>query len=160
MSLKLSFRTLRNISLPLCRIYLYISSQTSASEPLKTSECHYGERLHFPVFHEFSFRFVHNGAGFIDRTAVKEHKLYLMGGQFNFSVRISSRRTKKNSSLYKMGDRLCGLVVWVPGYRSWSPGFHSWRYKVFWEVVGLERGSLSLVRIIEELLQVNRGSDL
>jgi hypothetical protein len=31
----------------------------------------------------------------------------------------------------------------------------SWlsRYQIFWEVVGLERGPLSLVRIIEELLE-------
>jgi hypothetical protein len=50
-------------------------------------------------------------------------------------------------------DRLCGLVVRVPGYRSKGPGFDSWHYQIFWEVVGLERGPLSLVRIIEELLE-------
>jgi hypothetical protein len=50
-------------------------------------------------------------------------------------------------------NRLCGLVVRVPGYRSRGPGFDSRRYKIFWEVVGPERGSLSLVRIIEELLE-------
>jgi hypothetical protein len=50
-------------------------------------------------------------------------------------------------------DRLCGLVVWVPGYRSRGPGFDSRRYQIFWEVVGLERGPLSLVRIIKELLE-------
>jgi hypothetical protein len=43
-------------------------------------------------------------------------------------------------------DRLCGLVVRVPGYRSRH-------YQIFWEVVGLERGPLSLVSIFEELLQ-------
>jgi hypothetical protein len=47
--------------------------------------------------------------------------------------------------------RLCGLVVRVPGYRSRGTVFDSLRYKIFREVVGLERGSLSLVRIIEEL---------
>jgi hypothetical protein len=49
-------------------------------------------------------------------------------------------------------DRLCGLVVRVPGYRSIGSGFDSWRCQIFWEVVGLERGPLSLVRITEELL--------
>jgi hypothetical protein len=44
-------------------------------------------------------------------------------------------------------------VVRVPGYRSRGSGFDSWRYQIFWEVVGLERGLLSLVRIIEELLE-------
>jgi hypothetical protein len=50
-------------------------------------------------------------------------------------------------------DRLCGLVVRVPGYRSRGPGFDSRRYQIFWEVVGLERGPLSLVRIIDQLLE-------
>jgi hypothetical protein len=45
-----------------------------------------------------------------------------------------------------------GLVVRVPGYKSRGRGFYSRRYQIFWEVVGLERGPLSLVRIIEELL--------
>jgi hypothetical protein len=43
-------------------------------------------------------------------------------------------------------------VVRVPGYRSRSTEFDSRRYQIFREVVGLERGPLSLVRIIEELL--------
>jgi hypothetical protein len=46
-------------------------------------------------------------------------------------------------------DRLCGLVVRVPGYKSRGPGFDSQRYQIFWEVVGLERGPLSLVMISE-----------
>jgi hypothetical protein len=46
-----------------------------------------------------------------------------------------------------------GLVVRVPGYRSIGPEFDSGRYQIFWEVVGLERGPLSLVRITEELLE-------
>jgi hypothetical protein len=46
-------------------------------------------------------------------------------------------------------DRLCGLLVRVPGYRS---RFDSQRYQIFWEVVGLEPGPLSLVCTIEELL--------
>jgi hypothetical protein len=50
-------------------------------------------------------------------------------------------------------DRLCDLVVRVPGYRSRRPGFDSRSYQIFWDVVGLERGPLSLVRIIEELLE-------
>jgi hypothetical protein len=50
-------------------------------------------------------------------------------------------------------DRLCGLVVRVAGYRSWGPGFDSRRYQVSWEVVGLEWGPLSLVRITEKLLE-------
>jgi hypothetical protein len=50
-------------------------------------------------------------------------------------------------------DRLCGLVVRVSGYRY---RFDSRRYQIFWVVVGLERGPLSLVslvRSIEELLE-------
>jgi hypothetical protein len=89
-------------------------------------------------------------------------------------------------------DRLCGLVVRVPGYRTemhcvscevrtefiyyveesrpplWSSGqsfwlqiqrlgFDSRHYQIFWEVVGLERGPLSLVSTTEELLGRKRS---
>jgi hypothetical protein len=48
-------------------------------------------------------------------------------------------------------DRLCGLVVRVLGYRSGGPGSipGTTRKK---NVVGLERGALSLVSTTEELL--------
>jgi hypothetical protein len=56
---------------------------------------------------------------------------------------------------------LCGLVVRVPGYRSRDAGFDSQLYQIFWEVVGLEWGPLSLVSTIEELLGRNSsGSGL
>jgi hypothetical protein len=54
-------------------------------------------------------------------------------------------------AVYLAVDRLCGLVVRVPGYRSKGPGFDSRRYQIFGEVVDLERGPLSLVSITEEL---------
>jgi hypothetical protein len=44
-------------------------------------------------------------------------------------------------------------VVRVPDYRSRGLRFDSRRYQIFWEVVGLEPCPLSLVRIIEELLE-------
>jgi hypothetical protein len=54
-------------------------------------------------------------------------------------------------------DRLCGgQSSWLQLQRS---GFNSRRYQIFW-VVGLERGPLSLVMIIEELFQGNGGSSL
>jgi hypothetical protein len=45
-------------------------------------------------------------------------------------------------------DRLCGLVVRVPGYRSRGPVFDFRRYQICREAVGLERGTLSLVSTI------------
>jgi hypothetical protein len=50
-------------------------------------------------------------------------------------------------------DRLCGLVVRIPDYRSGVTGFDFQRYQIFWEVVCLERDPLSLMRIIEKLLE-------
>jgi hypothetical protein len=47
--------------------------------------------------------------------------------------------------------RLCGLVVRVLGYRSGGQGSIPRRY-LKKKVVGLERGPLSLVSTIEELL--------
>jgi hypothetical protein len=54
-----------------------------------------------------------------------------------------------NKSKFTDSDRFCGLVVRVSGYRSRGPGFDSQRYQIFLEVVGLERGPLSLVRTTE-----------
>jgi hypothetical protein len=68
--------------------------------------------------------------------------------------------TLRNYSLYywKLTDSV------VSGQGSWLQiqrfGFDSRRYQIFWEVVGLDRGSLSLVRMIEELFQGNSGSGL
>jgi hypothetical protein len=58
-------------------------------------------------------------------------------------------------------DHLSGLVVRVPGYRSRGPRFDFRNYQIFGEVVGLERGPLSLVSTTEELLGRKRsGSGL
>jgi hypothetical protein len=49
-----------------------------------------------------------------------------------------------------------GPPLWSSGQSSWlqiqRSGFDSRRYQNFLEVVGLERGPLGLMRIIEELL--------
>jgi hypothetical protein len=50
-------------------------------------------------------------------------------------------------------NSLRGLVVWVPGYRSRGPGSIPLRYQTLWEVVGVERGPLSLVSATEELTE-------
>jgi hypothetical protein len=55
--------------------------------------------------------------------------------------------------------------LWSSGQSSWlqiqRPGFDSRRYQIFREVVGLERGPLSLVSTIEELLgRKSSGSGL
>jgi hypothetical protein len=58
-------------------------------------------------------------------------------------------------------DRLCGLVVRIPGYRSGGPGFDSRALQGKKVVVGLERGPLSLMSTTEELLGRNSsGSGL
>jgi hypothetical protein len=64
--------------------------------------------------------------------------------------------------MIRLQDRLCGLVVRVLGYRFGGPGFDSQALQDFppkkkkkkkgKQVVGLERGSLSLVSTTEELL--------
>jgi hypothetical protein len=45
------------------------------------------------------------------------------------------------------------LVVRVSGYRPRGPGLDSQPCQIFCELGGLERGTLSLVRTIEELLE-------
>jgi hypothetical protein len=52
--------------------------------------------------------------------------------------------------------------LWSSGQSSWlqihRSGFDSRRYQIFWEVVGLERGPLSLVSTIKELLERKSSS--
>jgi hypothetical protein len=54
--------------------------------------------------------------------------------------------------VYEVSDRLCGLVVRVLGYRSGGPGSIPGTTRETKKVVGLERGSLTLVSTTEELL--------
>jgi hypothetical protein len=53
---------------------------------------------------------------------------------------------------YHNSGAACGLVVraWLQIQRS---GFYSRRYQIFWEVVGLKRGPLSLVSTTQKLLE-------
>jgi hypothetical protein len=51
------------------------------------------------------------------------------------------------------GDRPCGLVVTVSGCRHRGPGFDFRRYHIFCVAVGLERGKLSLVRIMRSYVR-------
>jgi hypothetical protein len=64
---------------------------------------------------------------------------------------IKETVSKNITDLLHREDRLCDLVVRVPGHRSRVLGFDSRRYQIFWEAVGLERGSLNVVSTTEEL---------
>jgi hypothetical protein len=79
-------------------------------------------------------------------------RIYVYIYKISFLNNVKPKYNLRNNGAININS-LCGLVVRVPGYRSWSPGFDSRRYQIFWEVVGLERGPLSLVRITEELLE-------
>jgi hypothetical protein len=63
--------------------------------------------------------------------------------------------TKDGKFIKDISD--CRPPLWSCGQSSWPQiqrsGFDSWRYQIIWEVVGLERGPLSLVSTIEELLE-------
>jgi hypothetical protein len=60
-------------------------------------------------------------------------------------------------SCYSRGLWSSGPLLWSRDLSSWlqtqRSGFDSRRYQIFWEVAGLQRGPLSIVSIIEELLE-------
>jgi hypothetical protein len=89
-------------------------------------------------------------AKFINRYISVFHKFFEF---IDFQAKIQTTWYLILFCVFKEPDRLCGLVVRVSGYRSRGSEFDSRLYQIFWEVVGLQRGPLSLVRIIEELLQ-------
>jgi hypothetical protein len=91
-----------------------------------------------------------------------------------FSIPIPKRKPPRSQSSWLQNrDVLCFLwgtnriyiwyveesrpPLWSSGHSSWlhiqRSGFDSWRYQIFWEVAGLERGPLSLLSTIEELLE-------
>ena len=84
--------------------------------------------------------------------SAKERGMSFVSCMFK-TPRLWTYRSTKIGPGSLVGDRLCGLVVRVSGYRYRGLGFDSQRYQIFWVVVGLERGPLSLVRSIEELLE-------
>jgi hypothetical protein len=86
---------------------------------------------------------------------------------------------KRHIALWKANDsrvcsdetwhclQTCSIMfpfMWSSGQSSWlqiqRSGFNSRRYQIFWEVVGLERGPLSLVSTIELLGRKSSGSSL
>jgi hypothetical protein len=88
-------------------------------------------------------------------------------------LRFTSYSTDNNICLGSHLDVCISLVfllkiwplLWSSGQSSWLQiqvsGFHSRGYRIFWAVVGLERGPFSLVSTIEELLKRNSsGSGL
>jgi hypothetical protein len=95
---------------------------------------------------EFSVIITHN---FIGRFHMWTYR------KFKLALQIEHFKTKSKIILISL------LKYWPPlwssGQSSWlhtqRSGFDSWRYQSFWEVVGLEWGPLSLVSIMEELLE-------
>jgi hypothetical protein len=81
---------------------------------------------------------------FADFSAFLRYKI------LNF-IPMQIHRKMRDSVYFNLRDRLCGLVVRVLGYRSAGPGSipGTTRKK---KVIGLERGTLSLVSTTEELL--------
>jgi hypothetical protein len=74
---------------------------------------------------------------------------FLWGRNWIYTCYVEERRPPLCSS---------GQTSWLQIQRS---GFDFRRYQIFWEVVGLERGSLSLVSTTEELLgRKSSGSGL
>jgi hypothetical protein len=76
---------------------------------------------------------------------------------------ITNSRKKSLVEYLKEEDYLEDIRIgepplWSSGQSSWlriqRSVFDSKRYYIFWEVVGLERGPLSLVITIEELLEI------
>jgi hypothetical protein len=101
----------------------------------------------------------HSPQYFIQRLCTPSHKPlfcigYFLGTQTDFMLHWLQITEYIFNYLYLNCDR--GPPLWYSGQSPWlqirRSGFDSRRYQIFWEVVGLERGPLSLVSTIEELL--------
>jgi hypothetical protein len=81
---------------------------------------------------------------------------------FAFSIKASIA-SWPSPLWFSLSSGSCRPPLWSSGQSHWLQiqrfGFDSLRYQIFWEVLGLERGPLSHVNTIEELLG-NSGSGL
>jgi hypothetical protein len=84
----------------------------------------------------------------IEKQAKYQSKCGLIAGRY---VRLNC----SYNTLIMFCDLLCGLVVRVRSYKSRGPGFDSRLYQIFRDVIVLERVTLRLVRITEEVFEVN-----
>jgi hypothetical protein len=76
-------------------------------------------------------------------------------------VRLVCRADNLTAIYEPIDDCLRSLMVRVAALQIQRSAFDSRRYQIFWEVVGLEQGPLSLVSTVEELLgRKSSGSGL
>jgi hypothetical protein len=69
------------------------------------------------------------------------------------SKRNDNSDEENKNGIYCFDDRLCGLVVTVSWLQIQRSEFDYRRHQIFWEVMGLESGPLSLVSTTEELFE-------
>jgi hypothetical protein len=71
-------------------------------------------------------------------------------------------KSENNKRYFRTLGTRSGPPLWSSGQSSWlqiqRSGFDCRRYQIFWEVVGLERGPLSLVSTVEKLLEDKSSS--
>jgi hypothetical protein len=103
----------------------------------------------------------------LSRPKIVTSSVILRHGCFYLVEHSPNKRYENGISIYAYfghNEPFCNLIalcfrgplLWSSGQSSWlqirRPGFDSRRYQIFWEVVGLERGPLSLVSTTDELL--------
>jgi hypothetical protein len=86
------------------------------------------------------------------------YRIFLMFGPRNRECIWSPTYLRIIVLLFPCSAWSRGRVVRVTGYRSIGSGLDSRNYQIFWEVVGLEQGSLRLLSTTEELLGINKSS--
>jgi hypothetical protein len=147
----------------------------SAAELLETKFCRTTdcqERRSFWNLYQGTIRIwnVYNRiTGFVDVVRCREFQITRKHDVYNYLGFRSMDKVYKpsDSDRSTMLDRIetCSFYLWPPlwsrGQNSWlqiqRSGFDSQRYKIFWEVVCLERSPLSLVSKIEELLEKKKS---
>jgi hypothetical protein len=80
----------------------------------------------------------------------------LLGSRVLLSTTLQASESRGTFTVLVSWGAMRWPPLWPSGQSSWlqiqRPGFYCRRYQIFWEVVCLERGPLSLVSTTEELL--------
>jgi hypothetical protein len=123
--------------------------------------CRLNENLIFAVYFDYTYRLDKHSHVNTLRTTLEDFQVLFMSWYLNIAggspktALVRVLQVSATSSYIEHSLPLLQSLPWSTGQssclqiqRSW---FDSRRYQIFWEVVGLERGPLSLVGAIQEL---------
>jgi hypothetical protein len=111
------------------------------------------KRRSLQIFRTFVFRLVWNLFGREFTWTKSKFAAFSEKQLFIFENEIPKKVCFQLLEQFKRNTRVWDCLIYIQGFKSYGCTSDSRRNQIFWEVMGLELGPLSLVSTIEELLE-------